>query len=455
MSRIDRRLVAGLVVLVATLAVPYALLGPNFVLDDWYLLRNARFDGALAGGGRDITLARPGQWVVYVLEFGILGRHPLPIYLVQVAVRATVVVALFALFRHYLDEGWAAGLAALWALFPNATALEVWATGLNITVSLLLLVLGALGLSRAAESRRESLLAPALLAASVLTYEATMPAAGAVVLVVPLLKRHFRWRQVLVGWGALAATGLWLALNWYPGKHVTQGADLSPVVGAHFGWGLFPRGPVAGAASLVALVLVAVTAGRVALPGFRSSAGAADWLVVAGLAAIAAGVVPFVRYVYTPLGAGDRVTVVSSVGAAMVLTGFAMHAARWRPALVAGALVVVVSTTLVRVERADVYAAAGAHMLDLLDALSATFPRAPGVVVVGPEPWVYRNVAGVIDHSHLEAAIQLEMGDRSLRAVLTRSEAAFLDAPPGARFDLRRLRTYPPPRGLRFPDLAA
>jgi hypothetical protein len=46
--------VATAVALVGLRALPYAPLGPDHLLDDWFSLRNAHFDGAFAAAERPI-----------------------------------------------------------------------------------------------------------------------------------------------------------------------------------------------------------------------------------------------------------------------------------------------------------------------------------------------------------------------------------------------------------------
>lgn len=439
---------AGLLTLVFLLSLPYAVFGANFILDDWFNLRGAHFEGAFFGAGSESALARPGQWLVYVVEFGGIGRHPLAIYAVQVCVRGAVVVSLFLLLRKYVSPLQAVVVAGIWALFPNATALEYYATGLNITASLLCLVLGALRLTRAVDNDRAGADAIALLVASVLTYEATLPAAALIVLLVPSLRGRLSWGRLVGGWAPLVAAALWIVVHWNPSKSVFHSnSDLSLAVNAHFGWGVFPGGGVATAGQLIALAGTGAAVGCMALPSFRHLAGTAAWLVVLGLAFMAVGALPFLRYFYEPLGVGDRVTVVSSVGAAMAWSGIGLLVLRWRPALIVGGVAFALLTLLVRVDRADTYAAAGAHVLDILTATEETIPHPAGPIVLGPFPWLRTNVAGVLDRTAVEAALQLDRDDPAIRREMTRTEATFLEAPVERRLDLRTLPTYPAGHG--------
>src|SRR5262249_38464127 len=130
----ERTAVSLLVALTAALAAPYALAGTNFVLDDWFALRNAMFDGAMSAGGHNQFLAGPGAWLTYGLTFGLIGNHPLPIYLLQTAVNAAVAVALFVAVRRFLPIVPAFAVAAVWVIVPNHTSLDNWASALNISI---------------------------------------------------------------------------------------------------------------------------------------------------------------------------------------------------------------------------------------------------------------------------------------------------------------------------------
>lgn len=87
----------ALAVLAVAVAIPYAVLGVGFVLDDWFALGNAHFDGALGAAGRESFLYRPGQGVAYALTFGLIGEHPLVHYVLQVALSAVAAVLLYKL----------------------------------------------------------------------------------------------------------------------------------------------------------------------------------------------------------------------------------------------------------------------------------------------------------------------------------------------------------------------
>ena len=228
---------AAIVTLLALLvAVPYALAGPNFILDDWYTLRNAHFDGAFAAAGPEQTLARPGAWLVYAFEFGVLGRRPLLVYVVQVSLNLGAAVALLLVARRLWSPERALCIAVIWVLLPNHGSLRVWASTMNIVVALLLLLLACLLLAAPPSAGRTWSIA-LLLACSVLTYEATLPAALLALLAIPrATRRRLRPPELVPPVAALLGAAGWVVLHWHPAKDVRGWADLATVVPAYFGF---------------------------------------------------------------------------------------------------------------------------------------------------------------------------------------------------------------------------
>ena len=277
-----------------------------------------------------------------------------------------------------------------------------------------------------------------LLAGSVLCYEATAPAAAAAALVLPwLATRRWRWRGTALAWAALAAATVWMLVNIHPAKAVVDAtADFSQVFPAHFGWGVSPGpGPalVVGLLALAGLVAVAVRGVGV---GGRSRR--VEWMVLAGLAVIVLGTLPFARYYYAPLGAGDRANVVAGIGTALCWYGLGRLAWRWRaPVGAAAAGVVLAAMVSAGLEGDRTWHRAARSGERILAALPPETPA--GTVVVGPRPVQVRNVAPFLDRSNIEPAVQLRLGDRSASARMSWSEDDFGSVPPELRIDVRGL----------------
>lgn len=390
--------------------MPVAVRGPDYVLDDWFALANAHFDGWWRAIGGELVRARPGSGVVYAVVFGLVGRHPLVALAVQVAIAAATAVALRALLRRFVPEREALAIAALWVLLPNHASLLYWTTGSALTVALFLLLVG-FGLL--ADDR--PLVAAFVLGASVLTYEATGPAAVVGLAAVPaLLGRPWR-RPLLIGSCVLGPVAVWVVAAIPSVKQgLDETADLGQLLPAHVGWGVLPRGwPATGAglACTIVLTLLVVESAR------RRHLGHEAALALVGAGVIAVGTVPFLRYFYAPLGAGDRVHVVAAVGTALVWTAAFTWTWRHVPAALAtpAIAVVLVGFAIATLHSADAWA--DAHD-EAAAVLARVRPVHAGDRVVVPRSTLRRNVAPFLDDSNFSGAVQLEAGTRDVEAYL-------------------------------------
>ena len=345
--------------------------------------------------------------MVYAVTVGLVGRHPLVALAVQVVLVAVAAVLLRSLLARFVGAPLASATSLVWVLVPNHGSLLHWTTATAITVSLVLL-LGGLWLL---DDERD-VVAALVLGASVLTYEATAPAALLGLVAIPWLRRRPLVRPVLVGAAVLVPVGVWLLANIPSVKDEGLGraADLSLVVPAHIGWGVFPDGAVAvvgGALAAVVVVLVVVDAVR------RRAVDVEASMVLAGVVTIVIGTVPFVRYFYAPLGAGDRVNVVAGVGTALLWTGLGAWVFRRvpRPAFGVVALGVVAAMGAASWQGSMAWADAADDADRILDELP---PIEAGDTVVVERPPVRRNVAAFADPSNIAGAVQLEAGTRDV-----------------------------------------
>jgi len=422
----------ALTALAVAVALPYAVLGVGFVLDDWFALGNAHFDGALGAAGRESFLNRPGQGLVYALTFGLVGEHPLIHYLLQVALSAVAAVLLYKLLLRFLAEGPALAIAALWVVVPNHGSLTRWASASMILVGLVLLLVAGLLLTRVEPDLRTDAVAAVLMVASVLCYEAMAPAAAVAALLLPRLAAgRWRWGATLMGWAGTGAAMAWVLLHFHPSKksvHVT--ADLSQLFPAHFGWGVAPRPVLSVVVGLVGLAGVVAVILRV------RARRTVDWVFVTGIVLIGLGTAPFLKYYYAPLGAGDRVNAVAGVGTALCWYALGRLCWEWRRPLAAVAgVVVLVSMVAAGLEGDRAWSRAAREGQRILAALPATTPA--GTIVVGPRPVQVRNVAAFLDLSNIEPAVQLRLDDRAASARMSWSEEDFASVPPELRIDVR------------------
>jgi hypothetical protein len=435
----DRQIVLALVGFAGLVAVPFALFGPGMILDDWYIQRDAAFGGVFSAGDPDLLRARPGAWLVYALDFGALGAHPLPRYLIQVALNLAVVALLYVLLRRFLPQAQSATVTAVWVVLPNHTSLSYWASATNIVIAVALQLGGCLLLTLRPARGSDQILASACLVASALCYEATLPAAGVAVLAIPaLLDGKVRWNVVLRHWLVLSLVFLWLTSHLHPVKRPHGWLDPGLVFPAHFGWGVEPDGLLALLATVVAAVGIVYAVVGLARPGMGVDRRAAA-MVVAGLVVIAVGTAPFARYIYEPIGANDRVNAVASIGTALVWAGIGWLFLRFRPLVYAGAVVLGLGAMTLGVQRADLYATAGRDAARVATAVERAFPDADAVVVVGPCQLATDGVTGLPEFYVAEAAVQLRRGDDGITVEMTTSHDDFDAVADDRRFDMRPL----------------
>jgi hypothetical protein len=376
---------------------------------------------------------------VFLVEYGVIGAHPLVIYLLQAVLVAACVVLLFVVVRRFLDAPVAAAVAGGWALMANHSTLDHWGAVMPALVSLLLLLLGVVLLERAADAGRPPVVAVLVLVASALTYEASLAAAAAAVLVVPwLCRRTVDLRQLVWGEGALVLTGAWMfAHSQHRTGDLTGWFDFGFMVPAHFGEGLV-RPPLLGVAlALVGLTGTALALARPHLPSLQPLPAAATGTVTAGMAVIVLGTAPFARYDIAPLGLGDRANAVAGVGTALIWVGIGSLVLRRRPMAVVAAVVFGALLLVGHLQRDVDYIRAGDDAAAVVRRLR-TFDAPPGAeVVVGPAMPKYHRIVGLI--GTLDPVVQVVTGDRGMHARVANDPADFLATPPALRLDVRRV----------------
>jgi hypothetical protein len=439
----DRRLLWALGGLSILSSIPYAVLGPNLLLDDWFTLAFKLRDGFLWTGGHQQLRARPGAWLVLLLEYGVIGAHPLVIYLLQSALVAGCGVVLFLAARRFVDRPVAAAVAGAWTLMANHSTLHRWGSAMPALVSLLLLLVGIVLLTRASDGGRRPIGAVAVLVASALTYEVSLPAAAVAVVAIPWARR----RRVDVrtsAWSlaAMGLTGAWMFANSQHRGSFTGRFDFGAMVPAHFGEGLVEPPVVGAGLAMVGLFGTALALARPASPSLRGLPAGATRLVAVGLAVIVIGTVAFARYPIAPLGLGDRANAVAGVGTALVWVGIGMLLSNHRAVLVVASVVFGLVLLTGHLQRDVDYARAGDDTVAVVRALRA-FPAPPrgGEVVVGPSMPRHDRIVGLI--GVLDPVIQVVTGDLDRRARMANDPTDFFATPAARRLDVRPLLSPP------------
>lgn len=424
-------------------AAVYVLKGAGFVLDDWYFRRNAVFDGILHTAGQTGG-DRPVGALVYMAFFGVIGPHPGVIILVLGAMNGLCALLLRRLVRWWASGWIALGAAGLWLVLPLRTSLEAWmSTGSAVLASILTLSALVL-LARPEVQLRRVLLAAVLLALGALSYEALCVLGVPAALGIRVARTRFARREHLAALAVLPGIAFaWAYTHRLDGRHAAGGIrNPFPVLDANFGRGVAPAG-VMSTLTLVAAVSGSILVARAALDrpsGQRWTVPAA--LLAIGWAATLWGVVPYLTYFYSPYGAGDRLNVLSAYGAALVWTGL-VGALGQRRLVVGAATALLLVGIAARVSRAELWSRAGLDGGRVAAAIARAHPHPDRPFLVGPEPIVVDNVAAFVDHSNIDAAVQLAFGSRDVQAFLALTPADFAEADPDGfiLFDQRGVST--------------
>lgn len=438
----------GLAAIVLLGSVPYLSMGPGFFADDWYALRAARLDGWFDAAGGAQWRARPGAGVVYALTFGLIHDRPAVLFGIASVLVAAAAVLIYRIVRRFEAQAVAIAVALVWLAAPNHTSLEMWPSALNI-LGALVLTLAGVELLLSSRDRRRELVAVLVMTAGILCYEATAPLAAMSVLLVVMGRyrkdeRPDARRLAIVAVGVFGPTALWMLLNWHPDKEgIDRWIDLGNLLPGHIGATVFGDGVIGRIVTVGILAVCAIeAAGRIIDAPWRNTRSLR--LIGIGAGVIALGAIPFARYFYAPLGLGDRVTVISGIGGALVLVGAGLSVmSKSRPigaVSVVVAVAVMLSTRWTMVER---YAIAADDGRRVLEAVERRFPDPPSeTLVFGPTPVLDHNVTAFFN---VDWAVQWQYDTRDVDVRTTFDRSDWADADARFRFDLWELSDLPEP----------
>ena len=420
LARLQEHPEAVVAAAVVLLAIPYFVLGPHFLADDFIWLRNAEVGGWWQAGGPR-TAGRPGGWLTAALTFGLIGSHPAVLYVLFTGLRAIAAVCVYRCLTEFMRPAYALTIALVWIVTPNHLSLEFWLSMIAAPIALAFLAYGITQLARACRTgqTRRFVVAYLCLAVSVAIYELTAGVALVAVIVVPYLvgRRPRSWRMTALGAGLVAAPALWAVIRSSVYDHGSTGRlDPAVVFPSHFSLGMAPFGPQGRLVTAVVIVALAWSLSRVARSGVEST-GFGERLVLAGTVVVLCGVAPLVSLNTNFFGMNDRLMLVSSVGVAMVWTGVVLIAARLvsrpRVVLALGLVAFVALVLVLRTERTRDFVDAGRETTREIAALSASARSQSTMDVPGPLANVNR-VWGLNDGWNATAAVQVALHDQDV-----------------------------------------
>lgn len=423
--------VAGLSAILVRL--PYGIQGPGFMLDDYFTLWWRRTVGLWGTAGPGQLAARPGAWLSYVIEFGVVGRHPLIAYLVLSGFGVAATLMLYRCLLNFVPVGSSLLGTLIWTVTANHSALDHWLSTINIVAGLLLFLVAIDRLAAATRHGTAPATAVVLLAVAGLFYEATLPLACAALVTVPwLLGSRPNGRTVATGEGVLALTGAWMVKHsqhdlhggWFDYGHLPRTLFGDPY--AHTWW-------ASETLTVIALLVAVLSVIRMWSPSFRAADRSGPLIALTGVAIIVLGTLAFARDPITPLALGDRTAQTASIGSALVLVGGLMQLPR-KAAFSIAALVVAFGA--LGHLRSDLdYRAAVRDNHRIIAAILAASPRPPGhPLIVGPMNLTHHGITGMIGIE--DQALIAVTGQRGWRVLVATKPADYLAAPPEDRIDI-------------------
>ena len=412
-----RGLVHALVLgtLAVLVSLPYGLRGPGFFREDWESLRNARILGSWHAAADSVTSARPLDRPVFALVFGVLGEHPLAVYVLLTVLNLVVAVLLYRFVRRFSSDASAIAVAAVWVVLPTHASLARWASTAHITVAVAVLLGGALLLVDAVRRGRSGLWPAVAFAVSALLYEAVLVPVAVMLATAVWVARGRRPAIAAPAVVLLVPTALWaVTRSTKPGPRLIRVTD---VVSSNLGWGINDAEPWWRVLQLLVLVGLALAAARLALPGFRSTTGWPERAALVGAITIVVGSLPFAGYAHDIdfVAQGDRANMVAAMGAALLVVGVASMLPRRSTAVVLVSVGVLCVPT--RLQQDADWARTADEVDQVLAHLDAHLPVRAEPVRLGIRPIAHGGVEGLENSWDASLALQATRADPRWRVV--------------------------------------
>lgn len=317
-----------LALLTLCVAIPGWIAGAGFYREDWLAVgfaRNCEGVDCFIPNLND----RPVEELLYQFTFYFFHDHPAVFYWILNSLLAITAAMAYRFARPVIGHRYAFYAVALWAIVPTHLALQHWASVIHLNTSLMLFAFALVRLREHADWK-----ALALFVASAFTYESTVPLAAVALLIVPSLPNSAQasrgWRVSSVA--ALAAASFIIILL-HDGGRATVWVNPLLAFAETFALGL-PKS-VAAIPIVIATTGIVLSLYRIVKPSSRSTTGNEERMVAAGLVIATLGVLPFMTtgYDINFRGVGDRASMISGFGAALVWIGLIGQLGRLRKSM--------------------------------------------------------------------------------------------------------------------------
>lgn len=352
----DTSRASALVLAQLVVSAPYFVYGFGYVREEWTFLGDAQAGGAWNAALESTRRARPLVAALYAAIYGV-AENPMAWHLILVGLNAAVAVALFVLLRAWITRDNAFLVSLVWVLLPTHMTLDHWLAATNITLSLLLLLLGLLALTRSVDRCDPGWKAGLLLCGSALFYDAIIPVALVALAVMPMMRRCSPRSWLIRGGVPLALIGGYVTIQFR--DRGSEPASLIVAVGQNLFYGLSSTDVVQTtlvcAVSIGCLLVFRDLLRRSAAPHSEhvmNSFLESSRMVIAGFAVMLVGTTPFLTSGFDAQfsGLGDRMNMIASIGAALVLVGVIRRLAPVRIGAITAILLLALLVVPVRIE---------------------------------------------------------------------------------------------------------
>jgi hypothetical protein len=438
----------GLAGAVPTLA--WALHGSGLIFDDWRYAGVVHFQGPwhLFSVAATKNPGRPGQGAYFASTYWLFGTHPALHALALALLNGVAAALVFVVGDRLWDRRVAIASTVAWVALPNRGSTRLWFSTAPSVVSLCLLLLAILLLTR-----DRVWLAAAALTAAVLTYESVV-AIGVFALVLWGWRSGAgTWRRVALALVPVLAATIYIATHSPKQPHSPDPlGQLPTLAAADVGRAVFGSPLGARVAEGVLLVVLAVAFYRALAPsvaGWREGT-----LALTGVGLVGLGAAPFlaIRFPFATDGIFDRGNLVPDLGVALVFGAVICMLVGNLPrvvAVVVAAGIVAVPAYLNTQDLHD-YRRATRDGRRLEAHVEADVPRATRDVLIGP-PLPARGGVAQFVSSEISVALDLHWHQTGSRAHMACTTQQFVHSAEPVRYD-RLTRTLTRRVGPAPPD---
>ena len=304
------------------LCIPFLIREPLFVREDWQFIRRATELGYWNAADPVTAHARPLVKVVYSGLYAVASESPVLAHIITALIGSVVAAAIFVLLVQWIDRKWALATTLVWVCLPTHLTLDHWLPATNIAMSASATCFALAVLAADPRSSRRQIATMLLGALAIALYEPVIVAIAFGLLFTVIIRARDVWLSIVVRYTPLALLAIVILMRTGDGRDNRVYVSVLQSITQNLG----VVTTLTTGKTLIASVLVLLST----VPLLRSMLrrqylDQATAQAAVGLAIVVIGYLPFMQAGGNAAfyGIGDRYNVVSSVGAAILVTGVA------------------------------------------------------------------------------------------------------------------------------------